>query len=318
MIKIFDVVAIGQALVDITACVDASFIKKHRLVKGSTQHVTKDVSDYYLSLIHPVSYSPGGTAANSLSGIASLGGKTAYMSQVDNDRWGQLLCESFSKEGIHFKGISSRQGLGTGRCLALVTPDADRTMVTYLGTSYEFSEDNIDWALLGETKILLVEAYQCETVQMFEVTKRAVSFAAKKGATIVLSAAHGGCMEKHRKELMLFVKDTVDVFVGNETEVLAFMGEEDSEHALLKMRSLCQITVMTKGRAGSLIQEGTSQYSIPAPHVSNVVDTTGAGDHYLAGFLYALTQGLSLKECGTLASSMAGKVISHFGARVAL
>ena len=315
MVKIFDTVAIGQAIVDVLAPVNFDFITDHGLTKGSTHHILQHQSDQFLKDIHPIVITPGGTASNSLSGIAHLGGNVGYISRMANDYLGKIILQHLKQDGITFSKKPSQHALGTGRCLSLITPDADRTMVTYLGISHTFSEDDLDYEFLKSTKSLLVEGYQCETPSMFQTTEIAVKCAKKEGALIAMSSAHTQCMERYRHQLLPFIKEFLDVFISNDEEIMALTGTESLEDAKKIAKTLCPITVMTCGPKGAYIVTPHDDFFVAPPSVSKVIDTTGAGDQYLAGFLYALTQGKTLEECGAMASKCAGKIIQHVGAR---
>ena len=315
MVKIFNTVAIGQAIVDVLAHVSADFVDKNNLLKGSTHHILQHQSDQFLREIHPIAITPGGTASNSLSGIAYLGGKVGYISRIANDYLGKIILQHLERDGITFSNNPIHHALGTGRCISLITPDADRTMVTYLGISHTFSEDDLDYNLLQSTQSLLVEGYQCETPSMFEATKKAVSYAKKEGAIIAMSSAHTQCMARYRHALLPFIQEFLDVFVSNEEEIMALTRTNSLELAKKEIRSVCPMTVITCGPKGAYIVTPHDDIFVPPPSVVKVVDTTGAGDQYLAGFLYALTQGKSLEECGAMASNLAGHIIQHVGGR---
>lgn len=315
MVKIFDTVAVGQAIVDVLAHVSFDMIQKNNLIKGSTHHILQQQSDHFLKDIQPIAITPGGTASNSLAGIAHLGGNVGYISRIANDYLGKILMQHLKKDGIYFSQNPIQHALGTGRCISLITPDADRTMVTYLGISHTFSQNDLDYNLLSSTKSLLVEGYQCETPSMFAATKMAVAYAKQKGALIAMSSAHTQAMARYRDDLMPFVQEFLDVFMSNDDEVMALTQTNSLENAKMIMRQLCPITVITCGPKGAYVVTPNDDVFVAPPSVSKVVDTTGAGDQYLAGFLYALTQEKSLQECGVMAANFAGKIIQHVGAR---
>jgi len=313
--KSYDVVALSQALVDVTSYVPLEFIHQHNLEKGTTTHLTQAQSLHYVSLLPNRHYSAGSTAANTLCGMALLGSKVAYISRLAQDEFGVILKQSFEKDHIDYCGSFAEDPLGTGRCIVLITPDADRTMLTYLGAAHNFSCTDYDLKTLDKAKIVLVEAYQLETPGMFEATKEAVAYAKKAGAFIVLSAANPHCLKKHRDVILSFMLEYVDFFVGNTDEFKTLAVRENGEHVLQFFSKYVSLAAMTRGKEGADIFWRGERFHVPPPTVSHVIDTCGAGDQFLAGFLYALSRGYNIEEAAHCASNMSGSVLGHTGAR---
>lgn len=317
MKKTYNVVAISQAIVDVFAKVTPDFFEKHSIEKGTTSHVDQITSQKFLNQLDIIMECAGSAPANTLSALASLGGKCAYISRICKDDLGQIFKRSLDEQGIYFSHSLCDKGMGTGRCISLVTDDGDRTMITYLGTAHEFTQADMDESLIRDTEYILFEAYQFASPTMLEITELALQKGKAAGAKIVLGAANPACLRANRKRILYFIEHYVDIFIGNEDEVRAVFAEDGkttpTEENLLKHLELC---LMTQGERGSTIFSRTEPtFSLPAPIVDVIVDTTGAGDHYLSGFLYGLSRGYSLQDCAKLATLTSGAMLSHFGAR---
>ncbi len=317
MKKKYDVVAISQAIVDLFAKVDMDFFEEHGIQKGTTTHVDKATSDGFLSQLEVLMKCAGSAPVNTLSAMSALGGKCALISRICKDDLGEIFKKSLDEQGIDFSHGLCDKGMGTGRCISLITEDNDRTMITYLGTAHEFSDADMDESLVLNAEYILFEAYQFESPNMLRVTEKALAKAKEGGAKIVLGAANPACLLKNRDLILRFIEKYVDIFIGNENEVRSVFCE--GEHDMFSPEILLdhlQVCIVTRGAEGSLVfARGEDPLSFPAPDISNIVDTTGAGDHYLGGFLYALTRGYPLQKCVDLATKTSGAMLSELGAR---
>lgn len=318
MHKNYDVVAISQAIVDLFAHVSDDFFKKHGLEKGTTIHIDKKSSDNFLNELNIKTYSAGSAPANTLSALSALGAKTGMISRICRDDLGKMFRDSLHEQGIYFSHGLCEQGLGTGRSLILISDDIDRTMLTYLGTANEFSKNDMDEDLIQDAKYILFEAYQFASPQMLVVTEAALQKAKASGAKIVLGAAHPACLIEHREKILEFIAKYIDIFAANEAEVKAlFYCSEEVEPKETDLLEHLDICLMTQGARGSTIfSRSEGLVRAKRPQVEKIFDTTGAGDHYLAGFLYGLLQDFSMQDAANLAAQVSGSNLHGYGGRV--
>lgn len=311
----FDVVAVGNAIVDLVAQCDDSFIEKAGMTKGVMQLVfsEEDALALYAKL-PPSKKSSGGSAANTIAALAELGGKAGFIGKVAKDELGQDFVKGMHSLGIHLKTNPLEQGPATGRCMIVVTPDGDRTMNTYLGASVEFSESDIDEELLSKAKVVYLEGYLFDRDTAKRAFARASDIAKKSGSKVALTLSDPFCVERHRDDLLNLVQNHVDILFANRDEVKALYQTDDLEGCLKKLAASVEIVAVTMSEKGSIILADGNRYEIPA-YETQIVDTTGAGDLYAGGFLYGYTQGYSFEKTGRIASACAAEIISHLGAR---
>jgi sugar/nucleoside kinase (ribokinase family) len=309
-----DVVGIGNALVDVIAHVGDVFIEAQDLTKGAMTLIDTDrAMELYTAMGSGVEMS-GGSAANTMCGIASFGGRAAYIGKVADDPLGDVFGHDLRAVGVHCTNAKSMLGVPTGRCLIVVTPDGQRTMNTYLGVSSLFGPDDVDDELVTWGKILYMEGYLWDRPEAKEAYRKAARLAHAAGAKVSLTLSDSFCVDRHRDDFFKLVEDEVDVLFANEHELAALYQVDDFDSAARSVREHCEIAAITRGKDGSVVVTDGDRIVIDAEPVS-VVDTTGAGDLYAAGFLYGLTHDLPLAECGRLGSLGAAEVISHVGAR---
>lgn len=311
----FDVVGIGNALVDVIAHAGDRFIRDHDLVKGSMELIDTDrAMELYRALGSAIEMS-GGSAANTMTGIASFGGRAGYIGKVSADDLGDVFAHDLRAVGVRFKAGAKDGRAPTGRCIIVVTPDAERTMNTYLGASSLFSEDDLDEGMIAAGKVLYMEGYLFDRPAAKKAFRRAAEVAHEHGRRVSLTLSDSFCVDRHRRDFRSLVSDQVDVLFGNRAELVSLYETESFEQAVEQVRQECQLAVVTTGADGCLVIGREEILSVPAQEVKEVLDTTGAGDMFAAGFLYGLTRGLPLAECGALGALGAAEVISHVGPR---
>lgn len=309
-----DVVGIGNALVDVLTHEEEAFLEVHHLVKGAMTLVDKDQAErLYAAMGSGVEVS-GGSAANTVSGIASLGGEAAYIGRVRDDQLGEVFAHDLRAGGVVFRARPATAGPPTGRCLIVVTPDAQRTMNTYLGSSALFGPEHLDADLIAAAQVTFLEGYLFDLPEAKEAYWKASELAHDAGRKVALTLSDTFCVERHRAEWRQLVAAQVDILFANEAEALALYEVDSFADALAAARGDVHVAVITRGAHGSVVASGDDVHEVPA-HPVEVVDTTGAGDLYAAGFLFGFTQGRPLDVCGRLGSVAASAVLGHTGAR---
>lgn len=314
MKQVYDVVGIGNAIVDVIAQVDDGFLHKKNLRKASMTLISQEEAEDLYKAMPKGQEVSGGSVANSMAGIASLGGKGAYIGKVKNDTLGGVFQSEINKIGVAYATPLAESGSSTARCLILVTPDGQRTMHTYLGASVSIGEADIDAKLISHSKITYLEGYLFDTVSIRPALKLAAGLAHAAGNKVAFTLSDAWLVDRHREEMRRFVHDVVDILFANEIELLSFYQTSDLESALKRAHEDCDLAVITRSEKGSLIYDRKKIHEIPA-HAASVVDTTGAGDLYAAGFLYGYAHGMDLPQCGRLGSICAAEIISHIGPR---
>lgn len=311
----YDVVGIGNALVDVIGHADDGFIQTHDLVKGSMTLVEADRSVHLYRALGSAVEMSGGSAANTVCGVASFGGRAAYLGKVSDDDLGQVFGHDLLAVGVRFWPGAPIEGVPTGRCIIVVTPDAQRTMNTYLGVSSLLSVPDIDEEAVATGAVLYMEGYLYDREDAKEAFRHAAGVAHRHDRAVSLTLSDSFCVDRHRADFLSLLRDEVDLLFGNSLE-LCSLYETDSFHdAIEAVRRDCHMAAITVGAEGSWVITATDTIHVPAVPVAKVVDTTGAGDLYAAGFLYGLTHGHSLDECGRLGSLAAAEVIGHVGPR---
>jgi sugar/nucleoside kinase (ribokinase family) len=311
----FDVVGIGNALVDVIAHASDSFIDEHGLVKGWMDLIdTERAVQLYQALGSAVEMS-GGSAANTMCGVASFGGRAAYIGKVNQDELGRVFGHDLLAVGVQFRAGAYDNEVPTGRCIIVVTPDAERTMNTYLGASSLLTPTDVDDRAVIDAKLLYMEGYLYDRPEAKQAFRHAARIAHSAGRMVSLTLSDSFCVERHRDDFLSLVDDEVDLLFGNQAELMALYETDSFEASVAALRQQCPLAAITVGAKGSIIVTGDELVEVPAVPVRKVIDTTGAGDLYASGFLYGLTQGLPLPECGQLGSIAAAEVIGHVGPR---
>jgi sugar/nucleoside kinase (ribokinase family) len=310
-----DVTGIGNAIVDVLAHADDAMLARAGLVKGTMALIDEArAAELYALMGQGVEIS-GGSAANTLAGVASLGGRAAYIGKVRDDQLGDVFTHDIRASGVRFNTAPSTRGVSTARCLILVTPDAQRTMNTYLGACRELGPDDIDEAQIEQSLVTYLEGYLWDPPAAKQAFLKASRVARHAGRKVALSLSDPFCVERHRAEFLDLVETHVDIVFANEHEICSLYRTERLEDALRELRGCCELAVVTRSAQGSLVLAGDETFAVPAAPVRAVVDTTGAGDLYAAGFLFGYTHGQSPAECGRLGALCAAEVLAQFGAR---
>jgi len=313
--KKYDVVAIGNAIVDVLSFADDSFIEKQGMRRGSMQLINEPRAEELYNAIGQAVEVSGGSAANTLAGMADLGSKTAFIGKVNNDELGRIFRHDMKAIGVEFPTPDSTNGVATARCLIVVTPDGQRTMNTFLGAAGEIHVEDVDTKLIGNAKIFYGEGYMWDLDCTKKALRHAFDAARKGGTKIAFTLSDLFCVERSREDFLTMIREDFDILFCNESEACALYPEKDFPAVLDALQGQCEITAITCSERGSIILTKAERIHVDAVSVHEVVDTTGAGDLYAAGFMYGLTKGMPLKECGRLGSACASDIITHLGAR---
>lgn len=311
----YDVVGVGNALVDVIAHADDSFIARHDLVKGSMTLVDTDRALHLYRALGAAVEMSGGSAANTMTGVASLGGRAAYLGKVSDDELGRVFGHDLRAVGVQFRPGNPEHGVPTGRCIIVVTPDAQRTMNTYLGVSSLLEPADIHEATVASGQVLYMEGYLYDRPAAKEAFRTAAAIAHANGREVSLTLSDSFCVDRHRDDFRALVSDEVDILFGNEDELRALYEVDSFDAAVAAVRADCALAVITMGKAGCVIVTPDEVLHAPAEPVEQVLDTTGAGDLFAAGFLYGHTRRRSAGECAKLGAIAAAEVISHVGPR---
>ncbi len=310
-----DVVGIGNAIVDVLAHADDAFLATHGLAKGAMTLIDAARADALYAVMGPGIEASGGSAGNTMAGIASLGGSGAYIGKVRNDQLGEVFRHDITAIGVRFATAPAHSGLPTARCLILVTPDAQRTMNTFLGACVDLGPEDIDHEIIAAAQVTYLEGYLFDPPRAQEAFRKAATLAHQAGRRVSLSLSDPFCVGRHRAEFRDLVAEHVDILFANEAEICALYETDDFAAASRQVRGHCDIAALTRSEKGSVVISGEHTHLIEAARVAKVLDTTGAGDLYASGFLFGVTHGHDLATCGRLGSLCAAEAISHFGAR---
>lgn len=312
---VFDVVGIGNALVDIISHVDDAFIDTHDLVKGSMTLVDTDRALHLHRNLGTSVEMSGGSAANTVCGVASLGGRAAYIGKVSDDDLGGAFGHDLLAVGVRFAPGGPADDVPTGRCIIAVTDDAERTMNTYLGASSLLTPDDIDTDVVAAARVLYMEGYLYDRPEAKEAFRHAARASHDAGRLVSLTLSDSFCVDRHREDFRALVTDEVDLLFGNSDELVALYETTTLDEAVESVRVDCRLAAITLGARGSIVVTPENVVEVPAIGVSHVVDTTGAGDLYAAGFLFAHTRGDALDDCARIGAIAAAEVIGHVGPR---
>jgi sugar/nucleoside kinase (ribokinase family) len=314
----FDVLGIGNALVDVIASVDDDFIDAHDFPRGATTMVDLERADAVYADLPPAQEISGGSCANTIAGLASFGATVAFIGRVRDDQLGKVYTHDLRALGVHFDVPPATTGPATGRCLIMVTPDAHRTQCTYLGASTFIGPEDVDPEIVARADVTYLEGYLWDQPPAKDAIRKAAAAARGAGRQVAFTLSDPFCVDRHRDEFRALVAGEIDVLFGNEAELCSLYEVDDFDSALQEVRRHCRVGALTRSEKGSVVIAGDEAHVIDAEPVDRLVDTTGAGDQYAAGFLYGLTHGHGLATCGRLGSMAAAEVISHFGARPAV
>jgi len=310
-----DVVGIGNAIVDVLVQTEDQFLEQHGLQKGGMALIDETQAESLYQASGPGQETSGGSVANTMVGIAQLGGRAGFIGRVRDDQLGTIFSHDIRAVGAQFDTPAATSGATTARCLIYVTPDAERTMCTFLGASTQLEPDDLDLSMVRQTKVLYLEGYLWDS----PAAKRAFIAGAEAcraaGGQVALSLSDGFCVDRHRESFLELVDGHVDVLFANEAEIKSLYQTDDFETALERVRGCCSVTAITRASEGSVVLSGDQRFDIGIFSLGTLVDTTGAGDLYAGGFLHAYTQGESLERCGQLGALCAGQIVTQLGAR---
>ena len=310
-----EVIGIGNAIVDVLSQTDDDFLNENGLAKGAMTLIDADQAEGLYAKMGPGVEVSGGSAANTIACLASLGGKGAFIGKVRNDQLGDVFRHDIRAGGVTFDTKPKEDGAPTARCLIFVTPDAERTMQTFLGASVELGPDDIDEDLISRSAVTYLEGYLWDPPLAKEAFVKAAKIAAGAGRKVSLSLSDPFCVDRHRDDFLDLVNNHVDILFANEDEITSLYQVDNFDDALQHVRGHCEIAALTRSAKGSIVVAGDEVHVLDAHKVDKVVDTTGAGDSYAAGFLWGYTNGRGLAECGDIGGIVAAEIVSHYGAR---
>ena len=318
----FDVASLGNAIVDIIASVDDRFLLTHRISKGTmtlidefrARELLKALADNHqtMSSLHEVA---GGSAANTMAGLASLGGKGLFLGKVSDDRLGRAFAQSMAATGVDFSNGSSPSAASTATSMIAVTPDGQRSMNTFLGACREMTPDDVEEDRLAGARILYIEGDLWDEEKAKQASRKAIAAVKGAGGRVALSLSDPFCVGRFRDEFLHLLDRDVNILFANEDEARALFQVEDFDGVVAGAKKWGGIAAVTRSAKGCVIVEEGMVHEVAAAPVKQVIDTTGAGDQFAAGFLYGLTHGKGLADCGRLGALAAAEVISHYGAR---
>jgi sugar/nucleoside kinase (ribokinase family) len=310
-----DVVAIGNAIVDVLVQADDRFLEDHGLTKGTMALVDETRAQQLYGSLGAGLETSGGSAANTVAGLAQLGSQAGFIGRVRDDQLGDIFSHDIRAVGAHFPTPAATAGASTARCLILVTPDAQRTMCTYLGASVGLDPADLNLEMVARARVLYLEGYLWDSEPAKRAFIAAAEVARAHGGEVALSLSDAFCVERHRDSFLELVDGHVDLLFANEMEITALYRASSFAEAVERVRGRCRVAALTRSEAGSLVLGGADSHLIEPVTLGPLVDTTGAGDLYAAGFLHAYTRGLDLQTCGRLGSLCAGQVVTQLGPR---
>lgn len=309
------VVAVGNAIVDVLHQVDDAFLDRHQITKGVMQLIDEERALYLTEYFADATIQPGGSAANSMNGVASFGGKAGFIGKVADDALGAQFRAKFQDDGVVFDTPERAGPPGTARSIIAITPDGQRSMNTYLGASTLLEASDIDKALIERAQICFLEGYLFDRDEAKAAFVRAAEIARAAGKRVSITLSDVFCVERHRDSFKHLVANHIDILFANEHEILSLYQTDDLTEALNRARADCPMSAITRSEKGCVIVTADETVEVPAAPVAHVVDTTGAGDLFAAGFLFGQATGRSLTDCGRLGAIAAAEIISHIGPR---
>jgi sugar/nucleoside kinase (ribokinase family) len=310
-----DVVGVGNAIVDVISTVDDEFIEAHGLNKGSMTLIDADRATALYALMPPGIEASGGSAANTMAGLASLGSTAGYLGKVRDDQLGEVFAHDLRAAGVGFDVAAGVEGPPTARCLIQVTPDAERTLNTFLGIAAFLGPDDIDEQQVSSAAITYCEGYLWDMAVAKLAIRGAMEVATAAGRTVSMTLSDAFCVDRHRAEWLDLLADSVDLVFANESEICSLFETDDFDVAADRIAGLVEISVLTRSAKGSVVVANGEKITVSAAAVEQVVDATGAGDLYASGFLHGFAHGADLARCAELGGIAAAEIISHIGAR---
>ena len=313
-----DVVGIGNALVDVLSHETDALIERLDIPKGGMTLIDEERATELYDVMGPGVEISGGSAANTIVGVASFGGTAQYLGKVRDDQLGKVFAHDIRATGVRYDTALAAGGPSTGCCLILVTPDAQRTMNTYLGASVHFCADDVDPEVIAAGTVLYLEGYLFDPPEAQEAFRVAARYAHDAGRVVSATLSDSFCVDRHHDAFLDLVEHHVDLLFANEAEIMALYRTDDFDVAVEGVRRHGAVAALTRSERGSVVVTEDEVIEVPAHPVEELVDTTGAGDLYASGFLFGYSRGMDLATCGALGSLAAAEVISHLGARPAV
>ena len=316
MTKRFQVVGIGNALVDVLVHCDDAFMEANNVRKGVMQLIDKERGIDLYSRIGPAREISGGSVANSIAGMAQLGGRTAFVGKVRDDQLGAIFARDLRAQGAVFEtDPAPSDHIGeTGRCIVLVTPDGERSMNTYLGVTEFLAPSDIDEGMMADAEWIFLEGYRFDGLESQDAFAKAISACSDAGGKVAITLSDPFCIERHREAFGAMLKHDIDLALANRAEILAMYGPGDLESALAAASAEVEIVVCTDGENGVHVMSGSRRWHVAA-EPAEVVDATGAGDLFAGAFLWGLVEGHDLETCARMGNIAASEIIGHIGAR---
>lgn len=311
----YDIVGIGNAIVDVLAMVDDEFLKREKLNKGAMTLIDAEPAETLYQKLGQCAECSGGSVANSMAGLASLGAKVAFMGRVHDDQLGHIFRHDMRSVGVDFDTPSATSGKPTARCLVCVTPDGQRTMNTFIGACAEMEPSDIDVSRITKSGMVYVEGYLWDPPAAKEAIVTALKAARDSDHKVAFSLSDTFCVDRHRVDFLDLIRHYIDVVFSNEAEALSLAETTDIAVAEKLLSTMADIAVITRSEKPAIIWHGGKRYEVAGEKVLNVVDTTGAGDLFAAGFLYGLTRGWNIEACAKLGHRCASEIIQQIGAR---
>ena len=311
----YHVVGIGNAIVDILAQVENAFLHKRDIPKGAMTLIDSDTAEKLYSDMGECEECAGGSVANTIAALAQLGAKTAFMGRVKDDALGTSFRDSMRSTGADFDTAAVKKGSPTGRCFICVTPDAERTMSTFIGACAEFASEDVDEQVIADSEILYIEGYLWDQAPAKAAIKKAVKAAKKHNTKVALSLSDIFCVDRHRESFMALIEESVDILFANEQEATILTETASVAEAGNLLAQHVEIVALTQGEHGVTVFARGEALHVNQVGVANVLDTTGAGDAFAAGFLFGLSESGELEMAARMGNRMAGKVIQQMGAR---
>ena len=311
----FDVLTIGNAIVDVIAKVDEAFVAREKLVKGSMNLIDEPRAEELYAHMGPATETSGGSAGNTAAGVASFGGKAAYFGKVRDDQLGAIFAHDMKAIGVDFATARASEGPATARSFILVTPDGERTMNTYLGACVNLSPADVDAKIVAAAKVTYMEGYLFDKPQAKAAFREAAKIARASGRLTSITLSDSFCVERHRDDWLDLIKSSIDIVFANESEITSLYQTQNFDGAATAIARDCPLAVLTRGEHGSVVVQGNERIVVPAFPIARMVDATGAGDLFAAGFLFGHTKAKPLRQCAALGSLAAAEVISHIGPR---
>ncbi|HEY4546925.1 MAG TPA: adenosine kinase [Pedomonas sp.] len=309
------VLAIGNAIVDVLARTEDAFLADNGMTKGAMQLINETEAEAIYAKMGPATEISGGAAANTAAGLAALGSNVGFIGRVRNDQLGEVFTHDIRAQGVEYKTTPATDGLATARCFIFITPDGQRTMNTFLGASTRLTSADLNAEQIQRANVIYVEGYLWDAPEAKQAILDAVAIAKASGNKVAFTLSDSFCVDRHRAEFLELVRNHVDILFANEAEIKSLYETEDLEAAAAQAAKDCLVTAVTLSEKGAWVLNGAERHAVPAIPGVKVLDTTGAGDLFAAGFLHGYTTGRPLADCATMGCIAAGEVISHVGAR---